>query len=678
MKNPALSIVIPAYNESKRIGITLDSIVHYFSRIDAEFEVIVIDDGSTDSTSQIVESYLSQIKNLKIILNEKNLGKGFSVRRGMLAAKGDYRLFMDADNSVDISHLNTFSPWLEKGFDLVIGSIHLREAVVREESGWYKRFLGKLSRHLIHWVTRLQVSDTQRGFKLFSARAANTIFPLQTISRFGFDIELLVIAQVNGFRVKEVPVKWINPTGSKVHLISYVQTLLELIKITRNRLLGKFLKKPEDITKGNPMDVKYSTSLIFLGIISVFLLILIKSKTAVEFQNDPLLFIYSIFVTTFIFSRLFSSLFHNFSLSKVIATKGKESQEYEPFVSFVIPCKNEAGAIRETLTQCFKSDYPKDKLEVIVINDGSTDNTMEVVQEIKKEYPNLIVVDWKINRGKRHGMAEGFRRAKGEVIIQLDSDSYIEPKTFKNLIKPFANPEIAAVCAHADPTNADENFITKMQAAYYFMSFRILKAAESTFLSVFCCSGCSSAYRRDVVLPILDSWLNEIFLGKPVTWGDDRALTSWVLKLGHKIVYTDKVKAFTIVPDNVRQLFKQQLRWKKSWIINGIFTGRFIFGQHPFMAIFYFSPLLLISFLTPFMVFRAMIYSPVVYGTFPTYYVFGSMLVTSIIVIFYRIYEPNNKYWPYLYAWSFLNIAIFSYIIVYAAIRIQDRGWGTR
>lgn len=407
-------------------------------------------------------------------------------------------------------------------------------------------------------------------------------------------------------------------------------------------------------------------------------MILIKSKTAVEFQNDPLLFVYSIFVTTFIFSRLFSSVFYNFSLSKVISTKGKDFQEYEPFVSFVIPCKNEAGAIRETITQCFESDYPKNKLEVIVINDGSTDNTMEVLTEIKNEYHNLIIVDWKINRGKRHGMAEGFRRSKGEIIIQLDSDSYIEPKTFKNLIKPFANPEIAAVCAHADPTNADTNFITKMQAAYYFMSFRILKAAESTFLSVFCCSGCSSAYRKSVVLPILEDWLNEIFLGKPVTWGDDRALTSWVLKLGHKIVYTDKVKAFTIVPDNVRQLFKQQLRWKKSWIINGIFTARFIFKQHPFMAIFYFSPLLLISFLTPFMVFRAMIYSPLVYGTFPMYYVFGSMLVTSIIVIFYRIYEPKNKFWPYLYAWSFLNIIIFSYIIVYAAIRIQDRGWGTR
>lgn len=315
---------------------------------------------------------------------------------------------------------------------------------------------------------------------------------------------------------------------------------------------------------------------------------------------------------------------------------------------------------------------------MIVINDGSTDDTINVLRGLKKKFKKLVIVDWKVNKGKRHGMAEGFRRAKGEIIVQLDSDSYIDPKTFRNLIKPFQHPEIGAVCAHADPTNQNENVITKIQAAYYFMSFRILKAAESAFMSVFCCSGCSSAYRKSVVLPILDDWLNENFLGKPVTWGDDRALTSWVLKLGHKAIYTDEVRAFTIVPNNIRQFFKQQLRWKKSWIINGLFTSRFIYKQHLFIALFYFFPLLLISFLTPFMVFKAMIYSPIFKGVFPVYYILGSILVTSIIVIFYRLYAPENKHWMYLYIWSFLNIIVFSYIIIYAAIRIQDRGWGTR
>lgn len=424
----------------------------------------------------------------------------------------------------------------------------------------------------------------------------------------------------------------------------------------------------------NFSETVFQLSLLFLVIFSILLLIFIKSKTAVEFHNDPILFIYSIFVTIFVFSRLFSSLFYRYSLSKV----NNEGGYYEPLVSFVIPCKNEEKTIVDTIEKCFEADYPKEKLEVIIINDGSTDNTINVLKELKKRFNKLVIINWKINKGKRHGMYEGFKRASGEIIVQLDSDSYIDPKTFRNLIKPFQNAEIGAVCAHADPTNADENFITKMQSAYYFMSFRILKAAESAFMSVFCCSGCSSAYRKNVVLPILDDWLNEKFLGLPVTWGDDRALTSWVLKMEHKIIYTDEVNAFTIVPNNIRQLFKQQLRWKKSWIINGIFTSRFIYKKHLFMAIFYFFPLLLISFLTPLMVSKAMLYSPIVKGVFPVYYLIGSALVTSIIVILYRLYDPENKYWLYLYLWSFLNIMIFCYIIIYAAIRIQDRGWGTR
>lgn len=419
----------------------------------------------------------------------------------------------------------------------------------------------------------------------------------------------------------------------------------------------------------------FQLSLLFLVFFSILLLIFIKSKTAVEFHNDPILFIYSIFVTIFVFSRLFSSLFYRYSLSKV---NNEWGGYYEPLVSFVIPCKNEEKTIADTIEKCFEADYPKEKLEVIIINDGSTDNTINVLKELKKRFNKLVIINWKINKGKRHGMYAGFKKAKGEIVVQLDSDSYIDPKTFRNLIKPFQNQEIGAVCAHADPTNADENFITKMQSAYYFMSFRILKAAESAFMSVFCCSGCSSAYRKNVVLPILDDWLNEKFLGLPVTWGDDRALTSWVLKMEHKIIYTDEVNAFTIVPNNTRQLFKQQLRWKKSWIINGIFTSRFIYKKHLFMAIFYFFPLLLISFLTPLMVSKAMLYSPIVKGVFPVYYLIGSALVTSIIVILYRLYDPENKYWLYLYLWSFLNIMIFCYIIIYAAIRIQDRGWGTR
>jgi hyaluronan synthase len=217
-----------------------------------------------------------------------------------------------------------------------------------------------------------------------------------------------------------------------------------------------------------------------------------------------------------------------------------------------------------------------------------------------------------------------------------------------------------------------------MQTAYYFMSFQVLKAAESTFDTVFCCSGCCSAYRKSAVMPVLYSWLKERFLGKPVTWGDDRALTSWLIKRGEKTVYNRQALAYTVVPSTWRQLFKQQLRWKKSWIINAFFTSRFIWKKKPFMAFFYYFPLILISLLAPIMTFRALIYTPISHGILPLYHIIGIILITALIVIYCRFVDPKNKFWPYLFLWSFLNLFILSFMLIWAVIRIQDRGWGTR
>lgn len=426
-------------------------------------------------------------------------------------------------------------------------------------------------------------------------------------------------------------------------------------------------------------DFSYRMFLFFLAGVILFFIILLKSKSSVEFWKSPAVLIYTILITTFELSRVVGAMFYKNDIQNKLYSNGsKVSKKYEPTASFVIPCKNEGQAIEKTVRKCFEADYPEEKLEVIVINDGSTDNTLDILKSLKKEYPNLIIVDWKINRGKRHGMAEGFKMAKGEIIVQLDSDSYIDPKTFREIIKPFENREIGAVCAHADPENADKNLLTKMQAAYYFMSFRILKAAESVFFSVFCCSGCSSAYRKSVVLPIMDIWLNETFLGRPITWGDDRALTNWVIKLGYRTMYTDKAKAFTICPDKFKQFLKQQVRWKKGWFVNSIFASKFIWKKQPFIAFTYFFPLIFVTLSTPFMATKAMVYNPLVKGISPLFYVAGVLLMASLITIYYRYVARNNKYWPYLFVWSAINMVVLSYILFYALATIQNRKWGTR
>jgi len=356
------------------------------------------------------------------------------------------------------------------------------------------------------------------------------------------------------------------------------------------------------------------------------------------------------------------------------------NKKYEPKVTCVIPCKNEEMAIFNTISKCYDADYPRSKLEVIVINDGSTDRTGEILDELKAvHFPDLKIIHWEKNRGKRCGMDAGFRLGTGEIIVQLDSDSYIIPNTFRNLIELFKNPSIGAVCAHADPENSDDTWISKMQAAYYYMAFRVLKAAESTFGMVFCCSGCSSAYRRSVVIPLLDPWLKESFLGKPVTWGDDRALTSYVLRAGYKTVYTDEAKAVTIVPTTFKQLITQQVRWKKSWIINAIFTGKFIWRTDPFVAFIYYYPLILVSVLTPIMVARVLLYKTIL-GNFSALgmYFFGGLAITGLLVLFCKFTTKDYKYWPYLFLWSTFNIFVMSFLLFYSMLTIQNRSWGTR
>lgn len=449
-------------------------------------------------------------------------------------------------------------------------------------------------------------------------------------------------------------------------------TLLNIAKSKTNGYLVSFFSDPW-----------YKGFLLLSAGLVVFLIVFVKSRTVSDVLSDPLILGYTYFVTAFQLSRLTSAVFYKPAYNRISYTKENEqaiaNNEYEPHVSFVIPCKNEQGAIEKTITQCFLADYPREKIEVIIVNDGSTDNTLDIIMEMKRKFPDLVVVNWRKNRGKRFGMAEGFRRAQGEIIIQLDSDSYIVPETFRKLIEPFANEEIGAICAHADPENADDNIVTKMQAAYYFMSFRILKAAESTYYTVFCCSGCSSAYRKSAVLPILDTWLGETFLGLPVTWGDDRALTNWVLKNDYRTIYTDEARARTIVPETLRQFIKQQIRWKKGWFVNSIFAGKFIWKKEPFVAFTYFFPLMIVTLLTPIMATRALFYTPFARTVDSTiFYVAGVLLIGVLIVIYYRMVSRDNKYWPYIFVWSAINMVILSFLLFYALATIQNRKWGTR
>ena len=203
-------------------------------------EIVIISDGSKDHTGDLVRDLKTQIKNLRLIDNKKNHGKGYVVRQAMLKARGKYRLFMDADHSTDISHLEKVWPYFKQNYDIVIGSIEVKGAKIREETGWHKRMLGHWSKLLIRAVLLPKIKDSQRGFKCFTKKAAKDIFPMQRITRWGFDMEILAIANKLHYKIKEFPVNWKNAGKTEVKPSAYIKTFKELLQIKWNLITGKY------------------------------------------------------------------------------------------------------------------------------------------------------------------------------------------------------------------------------------------------------------------------------------------------------------------------------------------------------------------------------------------------------------------------------------------------------
>lgn len=242
-KEVFLSVVIPAYNEEHRLGATLEAVDAYLKKQSFSYEVLVVSDGSHDRTGEMVTECARTMQGLVLIDNKENNGKGYVVRQGMLAARGKFRVFMDADNSVSITYCDTFLPYFSQGYDVVIASIELPGATIEEHAAWYRRALGHYAKLLIRLLAIWEIHDTQRGFKIFSARAAQEVFSLQTLTRWGFDIEVLVIAKKLGYRMKELPVVWTNSGESKVGLSAYVTTLRDLLIVRKNMLFGVYHRK---------------------------------------------------------------------------------------------------------------------------------------------------------------------------------------------------------------------------------------------------------------------------------------------------------------------------------------------------------------------------------------------------------------------------------------------------
>lgn len=232
---PYLSVIIPSYNEAKRIPLTLLDIDKHLSTADYSYEILVVNDGSKDNTAEVVKKMAATIKNLKCIDNEVNKGKGGVVRQGMLLAQGKIRLFTDADNSTSIDHFDAMIPYFSgeggERYDAVICSRAHRESRLDPPEPVYRQIPGKVGNLVIQALVLPGLWDTQCGFKAFTQEAAEKVFRLSKISGWGFDIEILTLAKKLGFKIKEIPVHWVNDPFSHVKPSAYLKVLLETFKI---------------------------------------------------------------------------------------------------------------------------------------------------------------------------------------------------------------------------------------------------------------------------------------------------------------------------------------------------------------------------------------------------------------------------------------------------------------
>nr|HEX4319077.1 glycosyltransferase [Kofleriaceae bacterium] len=301
---------------------------------------------------------------------------------------------------------------------------------------------------------------------------------------------------------------------------------------------------------------------------------------------------------------------------------------FEPTVTAVIPMFNEGKAIQETIQSLLDSDYPAAKLRVVCVDDCSTDDSLEMAREMaRKSGGRCTVIRNRVNLGKRRSITRAVRKCESEIIVSVDSDVVVDKDAVRQLCRRFTSPRIAAVGGWVDVRNKQENWLTRMQVVKYWYGYFFLKNLEWGFRRVMCLSGCLTAYRRDVLVQLEPVLEKRTILGVDIKYGEDRFLTRQIVKAGWLTTMTLDAKCRTFVPNTLTSYFSQQLRWRRSNIVD--YAGGFshVWRLNPVLAIHFFSlfalliiyPLAVVRALASFRFFPALqlhMYAVVLFGIY--------------------------------------------------------------
>ncbi len=292
----------------------------------------------------------------------------------------------------------------------------------------------------------------------------------------------------------------------------------------------------------------------------------------------------------------------------------------------------------------------------------------------RERHPSLVCVRFPTNRGKRAAMAEGIRRSEADICAFVDSDSVLEPDALARLVADFGDRRVGAVVGHADVLNRTGNWLTRMQQVRYYVAFRVIKGSESLFGAVTCASGCFSAYRRTALLEVIERWENQRFLGRPATFGDDRALTNYVLR-DWRVAYQSEARSHTIVPERLRVFGNQQLRWKKSWLRESLHVSRFVWRKHPIVAaLTYFG--VVFPWVAPIVMVHAVYFRALGVGS-PLFYLVGAYVMAILYSLYYAVNRRSALWWHGV-TFVVIYMAFLVWQTYYALLTIRNTGWGTR
>ena len=388
-------------------------------------------------------------------------------------------------------------------------------------------------------------------------------------------------------------------------------------------------------------------------------------------MNLPVfLFIFIVFLNRYVFG-LYLTLVRGRNLDATI-------DGYEPTITVVVPLFNEGRSIYDTIVSLVKLDYPQHKLEVTVVDDCSTDDSCQWAMKAAAEYPNVRVLRNEFNMGKRKGINAAVRASRAEIIVSVDSDVIVYPTALRELVARFTSPQVAAVGGRIHVSNPNENWLTRLQTIKYYFGQEHLKNLERGLDQVMCLSGCLTAYRRHVLIELEPILENRNILGIPIKYGEDRFLTHQIVRHGYKTRMTMKAMCFTKAATTPGAYFNQQLRWKRSNIVDFIVGVAHAWKLHPLLCLQYLSMFMLL------LVYPFVIVTNVQRGAFIELVGFHLMVIGGFSLVYY--FAPSVRAlppWLRVHPIAFLPMAVLmpvAYLLLtpLGIFTLDSSSWQTR